>query len=378
MLYLKFLPSPNYIHSLKPLPLLAVFLLAGCIAQSSEPVPAGPAYHHKVDTVIAEAQDRYQIPRRYTGIVTARQTAAVGFERAGKLINIAVDEGDRVTNGTLLAELDTELLQRERDEIVAQRKETAARLDLVEQNLKRINALVNKGHASVQQQDELISERKALAAALERLAAALAVNRTQLEKSRLTAPFDAIVSHRFADTGVVIASGTPVLRLLQQGAMEARIGLPAASVSLVDINEPVELQADGAPLTGRVLSIGSEVDVNTRTVPVRIALPADAGVVDGALIDLLLQEQIKHSGFWLPATSVTDGLRGLWNVYTLQATETPDLYRIETRDVQIDHADSNRVFVSGALNDGEAVIKAGLQRLVPGQIVRYEQAVAQR
>jgi hypothetical protein len=127
-----------------------------------------------------------------------------------------------------------------------------------------------------------------------------------------------------------------------------------------------------------VLSIGSEVDVNTRTVPVRIALPADAGVVDGALIDLLLQEQIKHSGFWLPATSVTDGLRGLWNVYTLQATETPDLYRIETRDVQIDHADSNRVFVSGALNDGEAVIKAGLQRLVPGQIVRYEQAVAQR
>jgi hypothetical protein len=131
-----------------------------------------------------------------------------------------------------------------------------------------------------------------------------------------------------------------------------------------------------------VLSVGSEIDVNTRTAPVRIALPAAAaamaGIIDGALIDLLLQEQIDQPGFWLPVASVTDGLRGLWNVYTLQPTATPDLFRIEARDVQIDHADSRRVFVSGALSAGETVVKAGLQRLVPGQIVRHEQAVAQR
>lgn len=371
---------PNYISIINKLALLSTFalVLGGCIAQSSQPETEEPVYYHQVATLTAEAQHSYQVTRRYTGIATARQSADLGFEFAGKLQKIMVDEGDRVKHGQILAELDTELLQRERDEILAQRKETGARLDLVEQNLKRINALIKKGHASAQQQDELISESKALEAALERLAAALAVNQTRLEKSRLTAPFDAVISRRFADTGVVINNGTPVLRLLQQGAMEARIGLPVDSVSLVAVEQAVELQVHDSQTKGRILSIGSEVDVNTRTIPVRIALPVEARVADGELVDLLLAHPVEQSGFWLPANSITDGLRGLWNVYVLQPTPTPDLYRIEARDVQIDHSDHERVFVSGAINDGELVVKAGLQRLVPGQIVKNKQTLAQR
>ncbi len=345
-----------------------VLLLVAC-----SPEPASqPTYHHRVDPLTVNRQDNYQVTRSFTGIVAARQQAELGFELAGKLTRIPADEGDQVNKDQVLAALDTALLARERDELKAQLQETEAQLTLVQQNLKRIDSLSEKGYASAQEQDELTSERQVLEATLERLSAALAANQTRFDKSLLRAPFNAIVSRRYVDVGTVVDAGTAVLRLLEDAPMEARIGLPIRLLGQVAVGEEVELQTANSKVSGTVLTVSPDVDSNTRTVPIRVRLPADAPLVDGQLIDLRLPETVKKSGFWVPMTALTDGLRGLWNVYVLVPDDPDDeteRYRLEARDVQIVHADLERVFVSGALADDERIAKAGLQRLVPGQVV---------
>jgi RND family efflux transporter MFP subunit len=341
------------------------------VACSPEPV-SQPPYHHRVDPLTVNHQDNYQLIRSFTGIVAAKQQAELGFELAGKLTHITVDEGDRVNKGQVLAALDTVLLARERDELQAQLRETEAQLTLVQQNLKRIDSLSEKGYASVQQQDELTSERQVLKAGLERLSAALAANQTRLDKSQLRAPFDAVVSRRYVDVGAVVNAGAAVLRLLEDAPMEARIGLPIRLLGQVTVGETVDLQTAENKLSGAVLTIGSDVDSNTRTVPIRVQLPAKAPLVDGQLIDLHLPETVQEQGFWIPMTALTDGLRGLWNVYVLVPDDETERYRLEARDVQIVHADLERAFVSGALADGERIAKAGLQRLAPGQVVKLQ------
>jgi len=95
-------------------------------------------------------------------------------------------------------------------------------------------------------------------------------------------------------------------------------------------------------------------------------------VVSGAQAYLKLSETVDGTGVWLPLTALTEGIRGLWNVYVLIPITDSELFRIETRDVQISYANTEDAFVSGALADGEWVVATGLQRLVPGQTVRLE------
>ena len=80
-------------------------------------------------------------------------------------------------------------------------------------------------------------------------------------------------------------------------------------------------------------------------------------------------------GTWLPLSALTESSRGLWAAYVaveLPAQENTDgaTHRLLRRDVEIVHTDSERVFVRGTLADGDAVVREGLQRLVPGQRVR--------
>ena len=368
------------IKSINLLFLLSFIFITGCVASSSEAPQTAKPYYHKVAATTLNSQQHYTIPRRYTGVVKAQQSADLGFELIGKVIKLYADEGEQVTAGTVLAELDTQLLQRERDQLHAQIKETEAQLTLTQKTLQRINSLKAKGYASSQQKDELISQSDALKATLERLDVALAANQTRLDKSRLIAPFTGVISRRFIDTGVIVTNGAPVLRLLETTAMEARIGLPVAKLDEITIDQIVALEIADQPLNGKVIAIGSDVDATTRTVTTRIALSQPPQyVVDGTLIDLLLTETVAAQGFWVPMTALSDGIRGLWNVYLLEPVPVAEpvtktnLYQIATRDVQIEYTDSENAYVTGISAANIAIVEAGLQRLVPGQIVRWSQ-----
>ncbi len=119
-----------------------------------------------------------------------------------------------------------------------------------------------------------------------------------------------------------------------------------------------------------------EVDraTRTRTIVLRLEDSAAAYVVHGLVVRLELDETVAASGFWLPSTALTKGARGLWTSFVVVEVDPhdstqPDLFRVERRDIEVLHTESNRVLVRGTLNPGDRVITTGTHRVVPSQLV---------
>ena len=350
-------------------------LLNGCTESAA--TPRSESYFHAASSDTLEATEGYSVERTYIGRVQVKQDAHVGFEQPGKIARLFVHEGETVRKGDLLAQQDVELLTIERQELDAQLQQIAADLALVEANLKRLRSLKKRGFTSDQSLDELQAQRKVLQANRKRTQASIHGNELRIRKASLHAPYDAVISQRLIDEGEVVSAGSPALTLLQQGNSEIKVGVPVEMLSQLDKQSAFSVTVANRSYPIQLLTRGSDVDPATRTVQLRFELQGDHQLVNGQLAYLTLNEYFEQPGYWVPLTALTDGIRGLWNLYTLQPDTTGETYTVQSRNVRVFHSTTDKAFIYAPLIESERYLTAGLQRLVPGQqIVLNEQPLS--
>jgi len=174
------------------------------------------------------------------------------------------------------------------------------------------------------------------------------------------------VQTRLVDEGAIIVPGQQVLRLVEQGAAEARIGIPTDMADALEPGTRYVFRSGARRLEGRLLALLPEVDDTTRTVTALFALD-DTTLPAGASVELALERAVAETGYWLPLTALSEAQRGLWAVYAL--VDGPEGTVTERRLVEVIHTERDRVFVQGTLRDGERIVATGTQRIVPGQVV---------
>ncbi|WP_261817452.1 efflux RND transporter periplasmic adaptor subunit [Vibrio gallicus] len=346
--------------------------LGVCACNDATTTPDIPKPLLTVATHTLTLSKSYDVTREYVGTVKAGQQAKLGFELGGKISNLMADVGQNVAAGAPLITLDTQLLETEAAQLKAQKNEIRAHLKLVAANLKRQNSLKAKGFSAEAEIDALTSQQGVLQANALRLDASLKANQLRIEKSTIKAPYSGTISQRLVSLGDVVAMGTPTLVLLEKDNKEAFIGIPSAQLSVIQqLKKPQVLIGHNTyPVT--LLNPGAQVDLTTRSVGLRYLLPNTAKVLDGQLAYLTYPQSIPESGFWIPNSALTDGLRGVWNVFVINNQE-----QVERRSVQVLYADEQHAFVQGAINSGEQIIAKGLHRVVPGQQVALLQAAEQ-
>ncbi|QUM86746.1 efflux RND transporter periplasmic adaptor subunit [Moritella sp. 28] len=333
-------------------------------------------------------QTSYEVENKFVGKVIAKQDANLGFEFAGIIKTLHVIEGQQVVKGQLLAELDIQLLLIERTKLEAQLQQAQAEFDLIEANLKRLSSLISRGFTSEQNIDELSSQKRVIAAKIRSTLSALDASQYHIDKSKLLAPFDGIVSSRQIAEGEVVAAGTTAFRLLQTGASEVTIGVPASFIpQLQGKNHQVEIA--GVNYAVRLLSMGNEVDKVTRTISLRFTLVDNSPVYNGQLAYLSLSQEYQQPGYWIPLSAITDGVRGMWNIYTLEHDRlqkdledhsADEVFQLKSTTVTILHATETAAYVQGDLQSNQAYVNTGIHRFVPGQKVRvnHQQAFANK
>jgi RND family efflux transporter MFP subunit len=344
---------------------LGVLLIAGCEANSGE---TGEVIYQSVSAVQVTEQAEFELTRSFTGIVLPARSANIAFEFGGTVQSMLVDEGDRIEEGDLLAQLDTALLAIERRQLQAQLEEAQANLRLARANLARHMSLETDGFASQQRRDELEAGRDAITARISQLQATLDGNQVRQHKAHLHAPFAGVVGERFLEEGSSAGTGAPVLRILEIGQMEAHVGVPRQLAQNLSVDQTVSVQLGERVEQGQVLAVGAELKARSHTAKVRIQLPPQE-VLAGSLVQLRLADSIPGPGFSVPQSALTASMRGLWRVYVL-VPAGENLYRVEARDLQLLYSDELRAFVEGGLNSGETVVTEGVHKLVPGQLVR--------
>ncbi|MCW8329837.1 efflux RND transporter periplasmic adaptor subunit [Photobacterium sp. SDRW27] len=348
--------------------LIALALLSGCNSSSSKINQEHEAQQIlRVNTVTLSPSDHYLVKREYVGTVQAGQQANLGLELGGKVAQILVDVGDTVKAGDPLIVLDTQLLQTQADELNARKAQIIAQLELVEANLKRQNALKAKGFSAESELDNLNSQRNALRANFRQLTASANANQLQQQKSTVFAPYGGTISARYVSKGDVVNIGAPTLTLLASTNKEAHIGLPARQLPKMSQQQNWTLRIGNKSYKATLLNPGVRVDRDSRTVKLRFGLPETTSVIDGELAYLQFDDIHEKPGYWIPLSALTDGLRGVWNVFALNDSNQ-DL-RVERRSIQVLYANNDHAYVTGAISNGERLVADGLHRLVPGQTV---------
>ena len=347
------------------------FSTSGADSDRAEP-RAGGDRALLVDSVLVEFESGYEAEDRFVGRVEAARASDLGFELAGTVASLGVDDGHQVEAGQVLAELDVARLNARRSEVAAGVAEAAATLELATLTADRMAAAQASNAVSKQQLDESQEAQISAAASLQRMNAQLEAIDVDLAKSKLVAPFSGTISVRHVDEGTIVDAGRPIFHLLETGRLEIRAGLSSRAVAGFSKGQSIIVRtAAGDEVAAVVARLLPQRDSRTRTVDV-ILEPEGEGTSlrDGDLVDVPVKRRIEGLGFWLPRTALTESVRGLWAAYVLVPDGQADLFRLERRQLEVVEESGERVFVRGAIASGERVAAKGLQRLGAGQQVR--------
>jgi membrane fusion protein, multidrug efflux system len=199
------------------------------------------------------------------GRVFAQEETRLSAEIAGRITGPLPLEGHVIKKGETAIQLDPTHFELEHARAQAQTALLDERVTLAQIQWRQAQALAAKGFMS---QEALEIRQTALAVhvrereAMEkgRQAAQLA-----LSKTRITAPFDAIVMARHASSGDMAAPGTPLLTLASYLTLELRARVPQAYAELLD-GALVEWQPDEGPSAEvRLVRLSPAIDTDTQT-----------------------------------------------------------------------------------------------------------------
>ncbi len=346
--------------------LLAVFVLSqrssqGPLVITEEPTPLG------VDVVIADVQDSLSLDEQFTGIVQPRRTSDLGFASSGRISVLRADVGDRVTEGQVLAVLDTRALRAQLASAEAQVNEARAAHALAMNTVERQQTLLERGHVSQQRVDEASAQAATSEARIEAAKAQADTLRVQIDLSSITAPYGGVITERRFDEGAIAPSGAPVFELVETGVLEARIGLPAALAADLTPGEIYSLTGDRGPVDARLRNVTGVIEAGQRTVTSVFEIVSPEDVSAGAVVRLGMKRDVAESGLWLPVSALSEGQRGLWEIYVAAPEE--EGWTARPGLVEVIQSEGDVAFVRGAVTDGDRVIVDGLQRVTPGQKV---------
>ena len=337
------------------------------ITAEGDVAPGVAAPRTSVGVMSVDLTPGYTVTRRFTGQVEAAARTDLGFELGGRITEVLVEEGDVVDAGTVLAKLDTSALIPERAALDAELAALATDAELARLTLARNDALTERGFRSVAAQDDARLTLARAEAGMAAVRARIAGVDVRLEKSVLTAPYPARIGARMADPGQTAAAGQTVLVLFATQPPRARIGLPPELAAGLAVGDSVTMELGGAELVAILRQIRPDLDSNTRSRSVVVALPEGAEPVLGDTVALLLTQTVDDPGFWAPLGALREGVRGSWSVMALETTAEGD--RTLPAAVEVIHSDGARVFLRGTLPPGARIVAEAPDRVAPGQLV---------
>jgi RND family efflux transporter MFP subunit len=220
-----------------------------------------------------------------SGYVVARRQATVAAEVTGRLLEVRIEEGQRVRRGEVLAVLEPTLARA--DVASARARAAAGDADLAEAQrvLDRTRALSNQGYASnaaltaaQSRYDLALAQRNASRSDAQRASA-------QLARYEIRAPFAGVVVNKSAQPGEIISpvsagggfTRTGVCTIVDMSSLEIEVDVSEAYIARVSEGQRVEAVLDAYPdvtFPARVVATIPSADRSRATVRVRIGFDA--------------------------------------------------------------------------------------------------------
>jgi RND family efflux transporter MFP subunit len=245
----------------------------------------------------------------FEGTLQPVHEADLGFKVSGRLAQIRVRLGDRVSAGQTLATLDATEAEAQADAARAQVRAAEAQLALADDSAKRSATLVGSGAASQQTGVQTGQQRTLAAAQLDSARAQLALAQATLKNQTLTAPFAGSVSKVPSGTGAIVSPGTVLIHLQDTSTVKLQGAIGEADAPLVRPGAPLQVRLDGRVVQGRVAAVLASVDAATRRVPLEAEIKNDGGqpLLGGSFVRAAVSGLKPVQVLRLPASALRPG-----------------------------------------------------------------------
>lgn len=350
--------------------LVSAFLLTAC----SKPAP--PEEPIRAVKVITVGVESIQSGSEFAGEVRARVESRLGFRVGGKMVRRQAELGQRVKAGDVLAQLDPQDLKLASEASRAQVAAATTNRDLAAADFKRFKELRDQNFISGAELERREATLKAAQAQVDQARAQATGQGNQASYANLVADVSGVVTSVDAEPGQVVAAGTPVVRIAQDGPRDVVFAVPEDKVALIKTGSAVEVRlwSNKTTLKGVVREVAASTDPVTRTFGVKVSLDVKDALPLGTTVSVVPQA-LDRSGeqvIKLPTSALQhDGKSAaVWVVDTASMT-------VKLQSIQIVTADGNDVVVGEGLQPGMLVVSAGVHVLSPGQKVTiYKEKVA--
>jgi HlyD family secretion protein len=197
-----------------------------------------------------------------TGTIEMTETT-ISSKTSARVINIKVEEGQKVKQGDLLAELDHEELDAQ---IAAARSNldvAVANYDAAKTDFHRNKQLYQSQQISESVYDQAATKADVTQAQVRQAKANIDLLVAQLKNVKIMAPSSGVISEKMIENGEIISSGTAVFTLLDYDKPWVKVYLPLQEVSRVTLNEKAYVKLDAFPkkrFYGRISFISKEAE----------------------------------------------------------------------------------------------------------------------
>lgn len=320
-------------------------LLASC-GGGHEPEPTR-AVTDATGVPVQVEQIRAHVP--VEGTVMARNRAEIATRMMARVVSLDAGVGTRVRRGQLLVRLGTEDVAAHRAKAEAAVLAAQAARDEAERHAARMDTLLAQDAVARVQRDQAHLQLAQAESQAAMASAALREVETAESYASVRAPFDGEVVARYVDVGDLAAPGMPILVVEEAGPREGKLAVPAGLAAGLDPGTLVRVSTvGGRSVEAPVLSVAGGADPMSRTVEVRVTLPAEwpTGVSVSALVPAGTAE-----GITVPASAVVR--RGqLTGVQVV----TPDGVALRWVRLGRSVGDGERVEVLSGLSAGDRIV----------------------
>jgi RND family efflux transporter MFP subunit len=373
--------------------------LAGCGPKApvaaDQPVPIRVRVPNRVQQPVSVAAG---------GSVEANVTAQAAFQLAGRVARVFVEEGQAVSKGQVLAELDSADYRNAYDAAQAQadaaravnskaqegpraQELEQARIDY-ERWLDEYNRMkflydhkslpandfkkIEAGYQAAQQRYDMArqgtraQDKEAANGQFRAASAQMHEAHKRLGDTQLRAPISGFIGMRRIDVGDTVGAGIPVIAVLDLNPVKVRVGIPEAEIGKVreGARSTVTIPSlDGRQFEGKVETVGVAADPASRTYSVKIAVPNPQRLLRAGMVS----EARVFSSSWtnaltVPGNAIVRDAQGVTHVYVY----SPAQQRVYARRVDVGALIGNEVEIRGGLAADEQVVVAGQQNVREG------------
>jgi len=380
------------------------FFFTACNTSSAKSTPVAPAEAQVTVGVVPVTSGPLGRTMTISSELVPFQEIDVYAKESGYVKELPVDYGTVLKTGQLIATLEIPELELQLQQDDAAIRSAADQITHAEKELNRVEATHKVLHLQYDRLDKVAKTQPGLVAQqevddaqgkdlsseaqVEAAQANLSLSQSQhdaavakrqhdqvlFDYAKITAPFDGVVTQRYANLGTLVQAGTssstnviPIVRLSQNDLFRLVIPVPESYVRFIHIGDPVDVAVPSLNRTfpGKVARFSVDVKEDTRTMHTEVDVPNTGGVLlPGLYAEATITLEHKESTVRVPLQAI-DELNGKTTVDVVDASG-----RIEARRIVTGIQTPNESEVLSGLGGGELVIVSDRSSLKAGQPVQ--------